>query len=306
MARIRSIKQDFFLNEDLATVSSDARLLAIGLSTIADRCGRLEDRPLKIKAQLFPYHDVNIKTLLDELDQTGIGFIQRYSISEKHYIQIVNFEKHQKPHPKEPESNIPSIEAVEKHGKGVMHEPSAVEKNSSEDCTETNTGGSSARNGLRSGSGNGNGDFGSLDPGIGSGDPAGAGASADTESLKSEQQIHDFNIWTLGVGKLMAARVDGAEARSFLGSLRNKHGTEALSTAITKMLFQNPLDPKGYLVAVLKNGNGNGTSKPGANQTSAERRSAAVVRSRERAAELRSLGDGPVESILRRESGATG
>jgi len=49
-------------------------------------------------------------------------------------------------------------------------------------------------------------------------------------------------------------------------------------------------------------GNGNGTSQTGTNQTAAERRSAAVIRNRDRARELRSLGDGPVESVLRRES----
>ena len=54
------------------------------------------------------------------------------------------------------------------------------------------------------------------------------------------------------------------------------------------------------------NGNGNGTSQTGPNQTAAERRSAAVVRNRDRARELRSLGDGPVESVLRREPRPTG
>jgi 5-methylcytosine-specific restriction endonuclease McrA len=50
----------------------------------------------------------------------------------------------------------------------------------------------------------------------------------------------------------------------------------------------------------VQNGNGNGTSQPGNYQTASERRNAATVRNRERAAELRSLGDGPIESILRR------
>lgn len=49
-----------------------------------------------------------------------------------------------------------------------------------------------------------------------------------------------------------------------------------------------------------KNGHDNGTSQPGTYQTAAERRNAASIRAKQRAAELRSLGDGPVESILRR------
>jgi hypothetical protein len=55
-----------------------------------------------------------------------------------------------------------------------------------------------------------------------------------------------------------------------------------------------------------RNGNGNGTSQPGTYQTPSERRNAATIRNREREAELRSLGDEPVESILRRESGKAG
>lgn len=50
----------------------------------------------------------------------------------------------------------------------------------------------------------------------------------------------------------------------------------------------------------------NGANQPRQNQTAAERRNASVIRNRERAAELRSLGDGPVESILRREPSASG
>jgi len=249
MARIRSIKQDFFLNEDLATVSSDARLLAIGLSTVADRSGRLEDRPLKIKAQLFPYHDVDVKLLLDELDQNGIGFIERYSISGKHYIQITNFEKHQKPHPREPDSSIPPPKAVKENGEAVNLHGSAVKSRASEACTETNTEGSSARNGLGDLGDLGTSGNGALDPGTGSGDSVGTGASA-TEPDVSKR---DFNIWTLGVGKLMAAnQMEEQEARSFLGKQCRVFSNDVVSEAITKMLARNPVDPKAYLVGVLQ------------------------------------------------------
>jgi hypothetical protein len=241
------------LNEDLATVSSDARLLAIGLSTIADRAGRLEDRPLKIKAQLFPYHNVDITKLLDELDQQGIGFVQRYSVDSKRYIQITNFDKHQKPHPKELESTIPPLGAVEKHGTAGTIHGSAVKSREEEACTETNTGGSSRRNGLRSGSGNGdgNGDLGALGSGSGSGDSAKAGASAASETQTRDQS--NFNVWTLGVGKLMSSGMNPDDARSFLGRQCKDFGKESVSDAVAKMLAQEPADPKAYLVAILQN-----------------------------------------------------
>lgn len=253
MARIRSIKQDFFLNEDLATVTSEARLLAIGLSTIADRAGRLEDRPLKIKAQLFPYHNVDITKLLDELDQQGIGFIQRYAIDDKHYIQITNFDKHQKPHPKELDSTIPPARAVEKHGSAVESRGSAVKSREEDDCTETITDTSSRRNGLGNGSGvgGGSGDLGALGSGSGSGDSAKAGASAASETQARDQA--NFNVWTLGVGKLMSSGMNPDDARTFLGRQCKDFGKESVSDAVTKMLAQEPADPKTYLVAILQN-----------------------------------------------------
>jgi hypothetical protein len=105
MARIRSIKHGFFTNEELADCSRDARLLFIGLWVIADREGRLKDRPRKIKVEVFPYDDVEVSPLLDELQQAK--FLIRYQVNGEPYIQILNFTKHQRPHPNEPASEIP-------------------------------------------------------------------------------------------------------------------------------------------------------------------------------------------------------
>jgi hypothetical protein len=49
MPRTRQIKPGFFKNDELAELPIEARLLFAGLWTIADREGRLEDRPKKIK-----------------------------------------------------------------------------------------------------------------------------------------------------------------------------------------------------------------------------------------------------------------
>lgn len=78
-----------------------------------------------------------------------------------------------------------------------------------------------------------------------------AGASAVDEKLQE-----DFDIWKLGVGKLMATGTNEQDARSFLGKQKKEFGGEAVSGAITKMLAHNPVDPKAYLVAVLQGQNG--------------------------------------------------
>ena len=107
MARARNIKPGFFTNDRLAEIEPLGRILFAGLWCIADREGRLEDRPKKIKVAALPYDDCDIDLLLQDLHEAG--FIVRYEIDGEKYIQIVNFSKHQNPHPKETASLIPEI-----------------------------------------------------------------------------------------------------------------------------------------------------------------------------------------------------
>lgn len=111
MARSRNIKPSFFTNDVLADCCPLARLLFAGLWTIADRDGRLEDRPKKIKIEILPYDECNIDDLLDALDVAG--FIMRYTVNKNDYIQIVSFKKHQNPHQKELPSLIPEPDKSE-------------------------------------------------------------------------------------------------------------------------------------------------------------------------------------------------
>lgn len=108
VARIRTIKPDFFKHEDLAELPSMVRLLFIGLWTQADRAGRLEDRPKRLKVEIFPYEDYNIEEGLELL--ATHGFIVRYKTDDKKLplIQISSFTKHQQPNTKEKESTLPA------------------------------------------------------------------------------------------------------------------------------------------------------------------------------------------------------
>lgn len=89
MPRTRNIKPTFFRNEDLAECSVEARLLYIGLWTLADCCGRLEDRPRRIKMDLFPADALEVKPLLDELE--GKGFIRRYEVDGRKLLWVPKF-----------------------------------------------------------------------------------------------------------------------------------------------------------------------------------------------------------------------
>lgn len=106
MARLRTLKPSFFTNEELAEIPMAGRLLFQGLWCIADREGRLEDRPRRIKAEVLPYDDADVDALLAVLHDAG--FIQRYEVDGGRYIQVVSFTKHQTPHVKEAASTIPA------------------------------------------------------------------------------------------------------------------------------------------------------------------------------------------------------
>lgn len=105
MARARNIKPGFFTNDLLAELPFETRLLFIGLWTVADREGRLEDRPKKIKMEVFPADDVDVDAALNQLVQSG--FIHRYTHESTHIIQVRNFTKHQRPHSNETPSTLP-------------------------------------------------------------------------------------------------------------------------------------------------------------------------------------------------------
>lgn len=104
MARSRNIKPGFFTNDELAELPALTRLLFIGLWTIADRDGRIEDRPKKIRAEVMPYDECDPDAMLRALHERG--FIFRYVVGGMGCIQIVNWAKHQNPHVKEQASTM--------------------------------------------------------------------------------------------------------------------------------------------------------------------------------------------------------
>lgn len=113
MPRIRYIKPDFFKDEDVATLPYELRLLFAGLWCWADREGRLEYRIKFLKAEIFPYDNIDMEAAIKALEVPHIperpekSFIKIYTVSGKKYIQIQEFNKHQKPHKTEKASDLP-------------------------------------------------------------------------------------------------------------------------------------------------------------------------------------------------------
>lgn len=94
MARIRTIKPDFWTDEKIVELSPIARLLFIGLWNFADDDGRMQFSPRKIKLQIFPADQTNLESEISELVESEL--INVYSVANCDYLQVNNFNKHQK------------------------------------------------------------------------------------------------------------------------------------------------------------------------------------------------------------------
>ncbi len=114
--RARNIKPSLFKNEVLGTADPLLTILFEGLWCEADREGRLEDRPLRLKAEILPYrNDADIDAMLNWL--TDHGFIARYEARSTKVIQVLKFSEHQRPHNNEVESVLPPMDVI-KHNQG--------------------------------------------------------------------------------------------------------------------------------------------------------------------------------------------
>ena len=96
--RSRNIKVGFWNNEDIAKLSHFGRLLFIGLWCLADRDGKLENRPERIRHQLFGYDkdQIDINGELTVIER--LGFICTYKVNGVALIKIIKFKEHQHPH----------------------------------------------------------------------------------------------------------------------------------------------------------------------------------------------------------------
>jgi hypothetical protein len=107
--RARNIKPGIMSNEALAALGPYAYILFTGLWMIADRDGRLECRPKRIKALVMPLWDeissTDVENLLEKLCESG--FLARYIVGEQEYICIAKWREHQKPDPRERASTLP-------------------------------------------------------------------------------------------------------------------------------------------------------------------------------------------------------
>jgi hypothetical protein len=83
LARIRTIKPEFFTSEDVVALSPLARLLYIALWCEADREGRLRWKPATFKMRYLPADNVNVIDLCQELLDRGLVLTYQASIDNE-------------------------------------------------------------------------------------------------------------------------------------------------------------------------------------------------------------------------------
>jgi hypothetical protein len=94
MARIRTIKPEFWTDERIGECSMPARLLFIATWNIADDHGGLDRSAKQLKAQAFPYDNIDCEPLVQEL--LSARLLVEYESGGKKYLHIRGFRKHQK------------------------------------------------------------------------------------------------------------------------------------------------------------------------------------------------------------------
>ena len=113
MARIRSIKPEFFTSEAIAALPLSARLTFIGLWTYVDDNGVGIDNELLVTAAIWPLERDNLETLArtreDLATLSRARLVSRYQDSRKSYLHVTSWDEHQKvDHPRKPRYPLPS------------------------------------------------------------------------------------------------------------------------------------------------------------------------------------------------------
>lgn len=94
MARIRTIKPEFWTDDRVGECSVSARLLFIAAWNFADDKGGLDRSAKQLKAQAFPYDVIDCEPLVQELIRQGL--LIEYEAQGRKYLHINGFLKHQK------------------------------------------------------------------------------------------------------------------------------------------------------------------------------------------------------------------
>ena len=99
MARIRTIKPSFWADECVADLSRDARLLLIGLISVADDDGRFIATPTAVAGYVYPHDEISpvtIKKWMREIEVKMRRNVTFYDVAGRKYGAFRKYRTHQK------------------------------------------------------------------------------------------------------------------------------------------------------------------------------------------------------------------
>lgn len=219
MARIRTIKPEFWTDEKIVELSAFARLLFIGIWNFCDDEGRMPYSPKRMKMQIFPSDDLDCQVLADELARTGQIIV--YQVAGKWYLQVVNFDRHQK---------------IDKRGKSklppppppapIPAEPPRIPPNRPDGREKEKEGNSVSTE-------------------TGDGSPP----EPDTKPETNPDPTTKDELWAASVSLLVASNVPEKQCRSFVGGLVKQYGNQIVVEAVRAAVVERPADAVAFLKA---------------------------------------------------------
>ena len=227
MARIRTVKPEFWSHEKPTSVSRDARLLFIGLWNFSDDLGRAHDSSRELKMRILPGDDDitsrDVEGWLAEL--AAANLIQRYEVDGRRYIQVLGWHHQKIQHPSDskfPDPPEPSQILMS------PHEPSPLKGREGKGKEEDS-------------------------------EAKASGADAPPAEPPSEQDL----VW--GDGLTWLAGAEGKAVgplRSMVGRWCKVYGDARVLAAMTEARSQSPpvIGPVAWIEATLKTRNRDGNA----------------------------------------------
>lgn len=147
MARIRTIKPDFFADEKISKLKRDVRMLFVGLWVFSDDYGTVRSNPVWIKSNVFPYDEElrtqDVRTWLDALVKARM--LEPFEYNGEGFYNIRTFGSHQKVDkpskpliPLEAKAKILEVSGSTRGVFGETLDPEVVSSNSKEEVVSSN------------------------------------------------------------------------------------------------------------------------------------------------------------------------
>lgn len=268
MARIRTIKPEFFSHEEIFDAEIESglplRVAFIALWTLCDREGRFKWEPRRLKIGCLPYDELDFSRVLDAL--TTRGFIVRYTVKGVEYGCIPSLTEHQVFNPRESASKLPGPKDADNSSPEKPRKQPKTERFDASTTREARVDHASTTREPHV-----------YDPARGEGKGREGNIEEDSEAKASGGKPPELGpldlqkeLWSRGVSFLKANGVDEKHARPLIGKWRKsagRGGDYAVLQALASAEAEAVSEPIAFIEAILRektNGRSNGTGQHGA------------------------------------------